>query len=636
MKLPKFSLKARLALSLALLLLVCSGAMFATFDYQTQRSMIAAAQARQDTSLRILVDQFSSVYDGIEVEMSPHGQIEELRWAALPELDGHAVIDRVGQISGETATLFGWDAAEGDFIRLTTNIIKPDGSRAVGTWLGKQNPVHASMLRKETFRGEAVILGKPYFTVYEPIVSPGGEVIGILYVGVDRSVIDAQVARNRLVGVGLSLAFLTLGILALIFLLSRNLGPLWQITARLGHMSDGDLESDVPHQSRGDEIGDTARVVEEFRTKLARAHDQDVELERRRQAQERAVAALREGLERLANRDLGARIGESADMPPDYEELRADFNIGVESLAQAMAEVETVAFGVRGAATEIGSTSDDLARRVEEQAATLEKSAAALDALAGAGAEIATNAEEADRLATNSRRLSSESEAVLGRAIEAIARIEDASSKINNIITAIDDIAFQTNLLALNAGVEAARAGEAGRGFAVVASEVRSLAQTAAEAAQEIKTLIRASNDEVREGSNLVQQTGASLGQVLEQVDSLGKLISEIAGSVRTQTDGLSEINSSVQQLEGMTQHNAAVVEELNAAGQSLNTEAQRLSETLGVFEGANGAPRPARKAAESQKAPEPARAAADAWDAPAQPRPALAATGTDDGWADF
>ncbi|NIY99982.1 methyl-accepting chemotaxis protein, partial [Salipiger sp. HF18] len=154
----------------------------------------------------------------------------------------------------------------------------------------------------------------------------------------------------------------------------------------------------------------------------------------------------------------------------------------------------------------------------------------------------------------------------------------------------IASIARQVNILAVNAKIEAARAGEAGRGFAVVASEVRSLAQTAAEAAQEIKTLIRASNDEVREGSNLVQQTGASLGQVLEQVESLGKLISEIAGSVRTQTDGLSEINGSVQQLEGMTQHNAAVVEELNAAGQSLNTEAQRLSETLEVFEGANGA----------------------------------------------
>ena len=119
-------------------------------------------------------------------------------------------------------------------------------------------------------------------------------------------------------------------------------------------------------------------------------------------------------------------------------------------------------------------------------------------------------------------------------------------------------------------------------------------------------------------------------------MDSLGKLISEIAGSVRTQTDGLSEINGSVQQLEGMTQHNAAVVEELNAAGQSLNTEAQRLSETLEVFEGANGAPCSVKKAAETRKAPEPARPAPDAWDAPAQARPALAATGTDDGWADF
>ncbi|HBT02784.1 methyl-accepting chemotaxis protein [Salipiger marinus] len=586
MKFSLKSLKARLALGLSLLLVLICAALLAAFDHLTRQNMVAAAQLRQDTSLRILTSRFAETYPDLVVEHDAEGRVSRVIWPALPDLSDASLIDRVGAISGETATVFGWDAAEGDFMRLVTNIVKPDGTRAVGTWLGKQNPVHAAMLRKEVYHGEAVILGNPFYTIYQPIEDATGAVIGIFYAGVDKSLVDVRVARQQMTGLVLSLVALALGIPALLLLLSSSLRPLYAISARLETMATGDLQAPVPHLQRGDELGATARAVEVFRQRLTEARAQDAAVATRRAEQDRVVGALREGLARLAQRDLAARIETEGGtpFPEEYEALRHDFNAGIASLEAAMAEVAAVAAGVRGASEEIGTSSDDLAHRVEEQAGTLESSAAALDQLARTGQEIAETAERADGLAQTSRRLSSESELVLRKAIEAIRRIEDASVKINQIISAIDDIAFQTNLLALNAGVEAARAGEAGRGFAVVASEVRSLAQTAAEAAQEIKTLIRDSNDEVREGSSLVQQTGASLGQVLEQVDGLGALISEIALAVRGQTNGLSEINEGVQRLETMTQHNAAVVEELNAAGQSLNTEAHRLSDTLAVF----------------------------------------------------
>ena len=627
----KTSLKARLALGMSVLIVLVAAALAAVFDFESKHNFQAAALARQDTSLRILVDRFSDRFPEIRVEGAEGTDPGTVTWPEIPALDGHELIDSVGHLSGETATLFGWDAAEGDFMRLSTNIVKDDGTRAVGTWLGKQNPVHAAMMRLETFHGEAVILGKPYYTVYKPILDADGAPVGIFYVGVDRSVVDAQVMTQRMILAAVAAIAIAASIAVLLLLLSRWLRPLSDVTQRLETMAEGELSGPVPHAERRDELGKTARIVDQFRDRLSQARSQEEELETRRRQQERVVAALRDGLERLARRDLAARINNTdVEFPPEYEELRQDFNAGVESLSRAMSEVGEVTLAVRNAASEIGTTSDDLARRVEEQAATLEKSASSLGTLATTGAEIAANAEKADDLAGTSRKLSAESEQVLREAIEAIARIEEASGKINQIISAIDDIAFQTNLLALNAGVEAARAGEAGKGFAVVASEVRTLAQTAAEAAQEIKTLIQSSNDEVRAGSNLVQQTGSSLGELLAHVERLGTLISEIAGSVRSQTNGLSELNGGMQRLEGMTQHNAAVVEELNAAGQSLNAEAHRLSDTVAVFEGMEDKP----ASIKPRQAPD-----AASWEvAPAAPAPKPAATGTTDdvGWADF
>ena len=162
--------------------------------------------------------------------------------------------------------------------------------------------------------------------------------------------------------------------------------------------------------------------------------------------------------------------------------------------------------------------------------------------------------------------------------------IEESSRQIGQIIGVIDEIAFQTNLLALNAGVEAARAGDAGRGFAVVASEVRALAQRSAEAAKEIKALILASDKQVKNGVELVGETGEALARIVKQVTDINDVVTTIAASAKEQATGLMAVNKAVNQMDQVTQQNAAMVEQSTAAAHSLAQETDTLTQLVGRF----------------------------------------------------
>ena len=174
---------------------------------------------------------------------------------------------------------------------------------------------------------------------------------------------------------------------------------------------------------------------------------------------------------------------------------------------------------------------------------------------------------------------------VVRQAVEAMDAIAKSSQQISQIIGVIDEIAFQTNLLALNAGVEAARAGDAGRGFAVVASEVRALAQRSAEAAKEIKGLISASTTQVEHGVKLVAETGKSLERIMAQVTEINDVVGEIAAGAKEQATGLGEVNTAINQMDQVTQQNAAMVEQSTAASHSLSQETAQLSGLIGQFQ---------------------------------------------------
>ncbi|MBS0125823.1 methyl-accepting chemotaxis protein [Thetidibacter halocola] len=579
------SLSTQICLVVTGLMVALSLALFFLMARLTEAGLHEAAQDRQRTSLRVLLDTFSESYgDAIRVQ-TLDGVPTRVEWDGMTAPETHDLIDEVGRISGETATLFGWDAAKGDFIRLTTNIIKPDGTRAVGTYLGVENPVHAAMMRGETYRGEAVILGLPYLTIYKPILDAAGRTVGIFYVGVQRSAIDATTAAMQRQALMLVAALLVAGAVVTLLAARRLLRPLSRLDGAISQIGAGNLEAEVPHTERRDQIGNIARRVAEFRTQLSDARQVEREKEEQQEKQRQVVDHLREGLAALSRRDLGWRLAEDAAFPAEYEALRRDFNKAAENLSDAMIEIVGVAASLRDAAEGVGGLASDLSRRVETQAATLEQTAAALDELAGSGKQISARVSDANGLARSSTDLSRASGERLEEAVSAMQRIETASDEIDSIVNLIEDIAFQTNLLALNAGVEAARAGEAGKGFAVVATEVRSLAARASDSVGEIRGLIQKNIDQVKEGSRLVKETGTSISAVLEKVFSLGSLVGEIATEIESQSHGLSEINNGMRLIETATQENAALANQAHDAGEEMKSGATHLRDTVSVFE---------------------------------------------------
>ncbi|MBY5460859.1 methyl-accepting chemotaxis protein [Rhizobium leguminosarum] len=377
--------------------------------------------------------------------------------------------------------------------------------------------------------------------------------------------------------------------------------PVVRMTSFMGMLATGDTTSEVPYSGRRDEVGAMAAAVKVFRDgmlhnkKLEREADAArarAEADRDRLTAEAGAAArarlqeatfgLASGLKRLAAGDLSFELSEP--FAPDFEALRHDLNAAVAQLGETLHSVAQSAGSIDTGTREISQSSDDLSKRTEQQAASLEETAAALDQITVNVSNSSKRADEARAVAVQANTSAAQSGKVVANAVDAMQRIEQSSKQISNIIGVIDEIAFQTNLLALNAGVEAARAGEAGRGFAVVAQEVRELAQRSAKAAKEIKGLISNSTNEVESGVKLVRETGEVLKTIEQYVVTINHHMDSIATSAREQSTGLAEVNTAVNQMDQVTQQNAAMVEETNAASASLANEAGRLRELISQF----------------------------------------------------
>ncbi len=355
------------------------------------------------------------------------------------------------------------------------------------------------------------------------------------------------------------------------------------------------------------------------------------------------LTLVRDALEDIASGegDLTRRL--ASDGRDELAQIAGAFNRFVDKIEAVLIDIRATSDSVRVSSAEIATGNADLSARTESQASSLEETASSMEQLTSTVKQNADNARQANQLALSASGVASKGGEMVSQVVNTMGSIKESSNKISDIIGVIDGIAFQTNILALNAAVEAARAGEQGRGFAVVAAEVRNLAQRSAGAAKEIKALIVNSVEKVDAGGKQVDEAGSTMGEIVQSIQRVADIMSEITAASVEQSAGIDEIGKAVTLLDETTQQNSALVEESAAAAESLKEMAARLAEAVAGFRlSVQTAPR-AEVARQTPKmaAPRPAASTAVAVRAAAKPvaksaPKAPSVQGGGDDWEEF
>lgn len=376
--------------------------------------------------------------------------------------------------------------------------------------------------------------------------------------------------------------------------------PFEQITAATEKVAGGALNITIPCLHHQDCAGRLARSLQSFREnsqkqlrlqeisatearEAARIQkDLSEKSESIRRVQGETIGTICAGMEIVKKGDLTFTFQEH--FQDRFEEFRQDFNTLIQIYGTAIAKISDATSVIANGTSEIASASAELSERTERQAVNLAESAASINSITQTVGKTALSAVEARETALEARGQTLVISRIMHSANAAMGEIRTSSRQVESILGLIEEIAFQTNLLSLNAGIEAARAGEAGQGFDVVAKEIRALAQRSAKSAQDIRNIITSSGRQVEEGVQLVGEADGSMKIISRHVDGITLLLEDISQSTTGEAESLETINKAINEMDQMTQRNAAMVEEVTVACRNLSNEAKDLFAELSRF----------------------------------------------------
>ena len=509
-----------------------------TIFYQTLIQQMNIAQERHLNSFwEMLKDKSThfSIMDG------------KLRAGNYILNDNYELPDKMKTLTGGVATIFMEDT------RVSTNVMKPEGGRAVGTKL--QGPAYDAIFKEgKSFRGEAPILGENYFTAYDPIKDDQGKTIGVLFVGLKEHDYFASYDRMKMIIIIISLGILG-GVGTLTFLVTRySFAPMNRMVVAAEELSNGNLANDVPKRGN-DEIGEMAVSFNKVINNLRR--------------------------------------------------IVGQITISTASVAGCSGKLSTTSDGINKGALELSSQIEQVVTSMTEVSQTImdmaKNASQAADASKNASETAAKGKKIVDTTAEDMQRIAQTVQEAAGT----IEELGKSSAQIGEIVTVINSIADQTNLLALNAAIEAARAGEQGRGFAVVADEVRKLAERTGQATKDIAKRISAiqtaagesvdamkrGSDEADKGVGLAKEAIASLDTIVKVSTNAMDMVQRIAAATEEQSAATEEVTQTMESISGITKQFSASTQEITVSAVELDKLAAGLKEIAAFFKTDKGTP---------------------------------------------
>lgn len=517
------------------------------------------ADAATDAALERVETNIRVAWDTVKANGTTFGLIDDKLTVGDRVLNGDfSTVDKIKSLVGGTATIFMNDQ------RISTNVLKPDGTRAIGTRLAPSPAYTAVFERKQSFRGEVNILGEPYMTAYDPIVDASGKVIGILYVGIKKADFEAAAYRTLWTIATATIAITLLAVIASLVVVRRTIArPLRGAIDAMKRLASGDLTADTPQPLRSDEIGEILKALAVFK-------EHGLEVARLRHEHEEAEA--RAEMERKA---------EMLHLAREFEGAVGEI---VGTVSSSANELEASA----GSLTNTASRSRQLAISVSSAA---EEASANVQSVASATEEMASSVNEISRQVQESARIAQEAVEQAHLTNDRVGELSKAAARIGDVVELISTIAGQTNLLALNATIEAARAGDAGRGFAVVAAEVKALAEQTAKATSEIGQQISGIQSATEESVAAIHDISDTIGRMAEiastiasAVEEQGAATQEIARNVQMAAHGTTQVTSNIGEVRLGAEETGEASSEVLSAAKSLSKDSDRLKTEVNKF----------------------------------------------------